>query len=207
MPPQNVVCLTGYLYEPSESFRFLASHYIRKVGGQHKWCPFSLNTPFLLIISKEVPKVDMEESAILGYHHIVIVPITYAEDIRGYAVARTRTDEIIHRLLPSVLRGVMSLKPKVNGTFLEGSFGTEARLLANLSRGRGIQYHLDESNRLTCSYAAIWREAEIESFLLPQLIHKPYHLQSKHVLTKIVSCLEDGIYWITRWIRVFPYQP
>lgn len=58
---------------------FLPLHHLDKSGREDKRGPFPLDAEFSFFISQEVPKVDVEETPIVGKHDVVVVSVSHSQ--------------------------------------------------------------------------------------------------------------------------------
>ena len=68
-----------------------------------------LDTAKHLSVPQYLPKVNVEHVPCLLHHDVVVMAITYAQYVRGNAVASTRVHEVIHCLYTAV-RGTVETK-------------------------------------------------------------------------------------------------
>ena len=57
-----------------------------------------LDVPEHLRVTQELPEVDVEHVAAGLQHDVVVVAVAYPQDVGRHAAARTRVDEVLHRL-------------------------------------------------------------------------------------------------------------
>lgn len=96
----DVVRVTAQLNESDVSLGrvvFLPPHNVCHLLGEYKRRPLPFESHFLLKISEEMSKVNVEEVANFREHDIAIMAITNSEVIRCDTVARRALDESLRK--------------------------------------------------------------------------------------------------------------
>ena len=87
--------MNHYLY--TKPYLFISHDFLHGIC-KHKWCTLSLDTQLVFEITQNVSKVNVKVVAKLGHHEIVIVSVSQAQHIAGYAVRSSRDDEVTRSL-------------------------------------------------------------------------------------------------------------
>mmetsp|Transcript_25318 Transcript_25318/g.47561 ORF Transcript_25318/g.47561 Transcript_25318/m.47561 type:complete len:246 (-) Transcript_25318:2404-3141(-) len=205
MLPQDVVTLAAHLFELREANprllvlhdqvgeserRFPVAHNVSHLRREDERSPLSLVPELALEIAEEVPKVDVEQVALFGYHDVVRVPVSDAQHVSGNAVASTCVDEILDGI--KVLRTLVVILQEL----IDGSISPRPHVLAtvlHLNSGSGVAIldDFDHAQVVTGGAAHVRIQSQVQTVLSPESVHDSQQLKRHQILPQVVPGLED----------------
>ena len=190
---QDLVGLRGYLQKPSVQSAVLAAQNVHEVRCENEGHRLPVHAQLLLPVAQEMTEVDVEQIASLGHHYVIVVSVAYSQDVRGHAVAGAGVHEFLAGFFQIVLAVVLLLQPVQQHLLIEGA-QCHLRLLLDVADSVGLLHHLYDALLEPGGQTAVGDHVQVQSVLQPEVVHYLQHLQRQHVLSQVVSVLNDQLY-------------
>lgn len=150
-----------------------------KITRQHEGHPLPGDAELFLLIIEYVSEVDVEESARVVNHDVVVVPVSNAQHEGGHAVASAAVGKATNGRLvggfAAVGRSLLLQEPLVQLGRVDLHGGADS-LALDRHDGLRVADDLYETHLAASRQATVSRQVKVEAFVLPDAIH---HLEEE----------------------------
>eukprot|EP00051_Salpingoeca_urceolata_P025049 m.444883 g.444883 ORF g.444883 m.444883 type:complete len:427 (-) comp20300_c6_seq2:1677-2957(-) len=151
----------------------------------HFLAEFKRRRVWLWVSAENVPKVDVEQMAVLAQQQVVQVSVANPEQKSHHTVPSTALDIVVHHVLIDAIR-CLFVRIELAKVVLNGSVVRQ-----DASNGWGAGNKLHQSVIRTCGKYTVRCELEVEVFLFEQLVHECNDLDHELILAQVVSRFEN----------------